>query len=96
MRIYRIESLVKALDSERYSALTHEGNPVDASLEEGFEKIALYADGDEYMHASRQLETGKWTSKMGLVGERIEHDTPEDVTGPAYGDVVKFMQRKRN
>jgi hypothetical protein len=35
----------------------------DGSLEDGIEKIAIYADGPEYMHAARQLETGKWTSK---------------------------------
>jgi hypothetical protein len=91
-----IDTLVKAFESERYAALTEEGKPVDGTLQEGIEKIPLYADDDEYTHASRQLESGKWTSKMGLLGERIEHDTPEDVTGPSYGKVVKFMQRKRS
>jgi hypothetical protein len=52
----------------------------DGALEDGIEKIGIYADGPEYMHAARHLETGKWTSKMGP-DERIEHDTPEDIAG---------------
>jgi hypothetical protein len=66
----------------------------DGSLEEGIEKIAIYADGDEWMHAARQLESGKWMSKMGE-NEQIEHDTPEDLVGPAFGQVAAFMKRKR-
>ncbi len=42
--------------------------------------------------AARQLETGKWTSKIGL-NEEIEHDMLEDLAGPAYGHVTTFMKR---
>jgi hypothetical protein len=62
--------------------------------EQGFEKIAIYTDGDEYMHAARQLEDGKWTSKMGP-DEDVEHNEPEDLAGPCYGNVSIFMKRKR-
>ena len=35
-------------------------------LEEGFEKIALYADSNKRpKHAARQLPDGNWTSKLG-------------------------------
>ena len=54
----------------------------DGSLEAGIEKIAIYADGPHYEHVARQLENGKWTSKMGKA-ERIEHDAPENLEGPA-------------
>jgi len=37
----------------------------DASLEPGFEKIAIYANTDGPQHAARQLVTGRWTSKLG-------------------------------
>lgn len=67
----------------------------DGSLEDGVEKIAIYTDGPEYMHAARQLDNGKWTSKIGEL-EDIEHDTPEDVAGPAYGQPTAFMKRPRN
>jgi hypothetical protein len=43
-------------------------------------------------HAARQLPTGRWTSKLGKAVD-IEHDTPEGVTGPVYGAVVKFLRR---
>ena len=66
----------------------------DGSLEDGFEKIAIYSDGDEYMHAARQLEGGKWTSKMGP-NEDIEHHSPEDIANPCYGNVSIFMKRPR-
>jgi hypothetical protein len=65
----------------------------DGSLEQGVEKIAIYAIDEEWMHAARQLESGKWTSKMGA-DERIEHDTPEDLVGPWCGQIVTYMQRK--
>ena len=92
------------IDTESLSVLTanlsetarilFSAGSVNSTLEQGIEKIAIYADGKVYEHAARQLANGKWTSKMGK-GEVIEHDTPEDLVGPAYGQVVKFMQRKR-
>lgn len=66
----------------------------DGSQEEGVEKIAIYSVGDEYMHAALQLASGKWTSKMGP-DEDIEHDAPENLTGPCFGQVTAFMKRKR-
>jgi hypothetical protein len=38
----------------------------NATLEAGFEKVALYALGSSlWTHAARQLSNGKWTSKLG-------------------------------
>jgi hypothetical protein len=48
-----------------------------------------------YTHAARQLPTGKWTSKLGKA-EDIEHDSPDDVAGGIYGEVVLFMRRQSN
>jgi hypothetical protein len=63
-------------------------------LEPEFEKIAIYASNDgEPQHAARQLQSGKWTSKLGQNID-IEHDTPYCLAGPAYGNVVVFMKRK--
>jgi hypothetical protein len=64
----------------------------DDSLEAGFEKVALYGSVLYWSHAARQLPTGKWTSKLGKM-EDIEHNTPDDVTGGAYGEVVQLMKR---
>lgn len=72
----------------------------DAALEDGFEKVALYKDFDgDPSHAARQLESGKWTSKLGD-WEDIEHATPNDLEGlnrfeAGYGVVVCFMRRRR-
>lgn len=85
---FKVTSLIIAYESVGFAIC------VDGSLEAGVEKIAIYADGPEYLHAARQLETGKWTSKMGKA-ERIEHDAPEDLAGPAYGQVTAFMKRPR-
>jgi hypothetical protein len=65
----------------------------DGVPEPGFERIAVYADaGRRYTHAARQLVNGKWTSKLGK-WEDIEHDTPDDVAGGAYGTVAGFLKR---
>ena len=66
---------------------------MDAGLEAGFVKVALYASGLFYTHAARQLPNGKWTSKLGR-GEDIEHDSPDDVAGGVYGAVVGVMKRR--
>jgi hypothetical protein len=65
----------------------------DASVEDGYEKIALYALNNTPTHAARLLSNGKWTSKLGKL-EDIEHDTASTIEGPAYGTAVLFMRRK--
>jgi len=87
-RDYKVTTLVMVYQSVGFAICT------DASQEEGAQKIAIYDDGEEYTHAARQLENGKWTSKMGP-GEDIEHDTPESLVGPIYGQLTTFMKRKR-
>jgi hypothetical protein len=75
-----------------FSALGYQDCAMDARLEPGFEKVALYGIGSEYTHAARQLPHGKWTSKLGKA-EDIEHDTPEDIAGGIYGAVMAIMKR---
>ena len=71
----------------------------DGSLEDGWEKIALYGKvsvtGHVVIeHASRQLCDGHWTSKMGK-SEDICHTGVDDVCGPLYGQVVLYLKRPR-
>ena len=70
----------------------------DASLEEGFEKVALFAVTAAGrlipQHAARQLPDGRWTSKIGRA-EDIEHDSLEAVTCDDYGVPVRYMKRER-
>jgi len=68
-------------------------------LEDGIEKIALYAKSDpdgcvRPTHAARQLPDGRWTSKLGCLEDVIHEDT-NGVSGPSYGDVICYFYRRR-
>lgn len=65
----------------------------DGEPEQGFEKIALYANTDgQPTHAARQLASGRWTSKLGDE-EDITHDSLAALEGADYGTVVCFLKR---
>lgn len=62
--------------------------------EQGFEKIALFADEEGLAsHAARQLPEGRWSSKIGQL-EDIEHNL-HDLTGTLYGKVAQILKRPR-
>ncbi len=51
------------------------------NFEPGFEKVAVYAtDMGAWTHAARQLEDGRWTSKLGG-HEDIAHEHPDHLSG---------------
>lgn len=61
-----------------------------------FEKIVIFADANGVpKHAARQLENGKWTSKLGRDVD-IEHATPAALSGVHYGQPVCFMRKRRS
>jgi hypothetical protein len=62
------------------------------SREEGYEKIAIYAQRGVWKHAARQLSDGKWTSKLGP-DEDIVHVELDGLDGPLYGSVHSIMRR---
>lgn len=66
----------------------------DEALNTDFEKLAVMAVGDRATHMCRQLETGRWTSKLGCA-EDIEHDL-RALAGPVYGSVTMILQRRKN
>ena len=66
----------------------------DGDVEEGYDKVALYALNERWTHAARQLSDGRWTSKLGP-DEDIEHGTLDGLSGDAYGQMRYFMRRKR-
>ena len=66
----------------------------NGEIESGFDKVAIYADRGMWSHAARQLESGKWTSKLGP-DEDIEHDNAECLGG-LYGAVYCYMKRPMN
>lgn len=66
----------------------------DAALEAGYEKIAIFAHpGGPPSHVARQLDSGKWTSKLGTM-EDIEHDL-DGLVGERYGHVARLLKRPR-
>jgi hypothetical protein len=60
-------------------------------LEEGFEKVAIYANGDRVKHAARQLPDGAWTSKLGYDID-ISHSLVA-LEGGYYGSVACVLKR---
>ena len=66
----------------------------DGGLETDFDKIAIYGEDDGYTHAARQLDDGKWTSKLGGL-EDIEHNSLDGLVGEQYGTVQVFMKRHK-
>jgi hypothetical protein len=64
-----------------------------ATLEEGLEKVAIYASPDGVpTHVARQLANGSWSSNLGRLQD-IQHRL-EDLVGDDYGDVVRFLKRR--
>jgi hypothetical protein len=65
----------------------------NAEWESGFEKVALYVDqAGEPTHMARQLDSGKWTSKLGD-GEDIEHNDLAGLEGNYYGTVAQILKK---
>jgi hypothetical protein len=61
-------------------------------LEAGYEKVCLYEKLGRPKHAARQLQSGLWTSKLGM-----EHDISHELdglSGKQYGKPVLFMKRE--
>jgi hypothetical protein len=62
-------------------------------VEQGYEKIALYADSKGPQHFARQLPNGAWTSKLGDLVDG-EHSTLAVLEGGQFGSVAKIFKRK--
>lgn len=87
---YAFENYVKVFEARGYSKCA------DETLEEGYEKIAIYRAPDGgFAHVAHQLENGKWTSKLGP-DEDVEHLTPHSLESASYGFVEVILRRKRN
>jgi hypothetical protein len=85
-RIESVEGFMAAFRTLGYEPCGH------SQLEPGFEKVALYVGEDGLpTHAARQLENGRWTSKLGEL-EDIEHDL-DNLEGERYGTIGGIMRR---
>ncbi len=84
-----IESFIQAFETLGFQVCE------TAELEEGYDKVALYADANGLpTHAARQLPSGSWTSKLGEI-EDIQHETLEGLESAVYGSVAKTLRRFR-
>ena len=82
-----IEAFIAAFESVGYEICQ------GGELEPAFQQIALYVDATETpTHAARQLQDGRWTSKIGQL-EDIEHDTADDLVGHRYGRVANYLRK---
>ena len=81
-----IEAFIKAFITEGYERCN------DSKLDEGYEKIAIYATEHGPTHAARQLENGRWTSKIGDA-EDITHSSLEGLIGELYGSPACYLRR---
>lgn len=61
--------------------------------EYGFKKVAIYENEEGPQHAALQLESGRWTSKLGRLQD-IEHDTLEALEGKFYGLASVFLKKR--
>jgi hypothetical protein len=59
--------------------------------EDGIEKIAIYLLHKMPQHAARQLDNGRWTSKLGE-GDDIEHEL-DGLNGANYGIHQIYLAR---
>jgi hypothetical protein len=84
-----VQSLVALFQSLGYQACD------GPELEQDFDKVAIYAKGAQYTHATRQLADGRWTSKLGQ-SVLIEHATLDALTGEAYGVIAQVLKRPRS
>ncbi len=85
---FGLDALISAYERMGYE-LDPDGGP---ELDEGYDKVALYAENGEWRHAAKLLKNGRWSSKLGDL-EDVSHDSPEDVCGPFNGELACFMRR---
>ncbi len=64
----------------------------EADLQEKFERVAIFANNGKPTHASYQLPSGMWSSKMGNEVD-CEHKL-HAICGPIYGEVAIILRRK--
>lgn len=73
------------------AVVTNESPSRYISVEPGFVKLALFtADFNHPTHIARQMDTGKWVSKLGG-DELLEHELDE-LEGGYYGTIKKIYK----
>jgi hypothetical protein len=85
-----LENFIKAFQLQGYRVCR------SSKHRSGIEKVALFAgSGGNPLHAARQLESGRWTSKCGDY-EDIDHVNLAVMEGKVYGRALEFLERRRD
>lgn len=88
-RAINIETFIRVFELLGYTVCD---NP---EYENDLEKVAIYADSNRKpTHAAKQLDSGKWTSKLGRL-EDIEHHTLDSLAGSHYGSAAVVLKRPK-
>jgi hypothetical protein len=82
-----ISSFTKMLARHGYEPCT------SSNIEVGHEKIALYTKDGFVKHAARQMDSGRWTSKLGYKDYDIAHHSLADLEGKCYGHARHFFHK---
>ena len=86
-RQYTVQAYEALAKSQGYKKCSN------GDLEPGFDKIAIYAANNQPKHIARQLQDGRWTSKLGDLDD-ITH-TLSGIKAPGYGEPVRFLKRPK-
>jgi len=84
-------------DYERYFELCGFERCSDGILEAGFERIAIYGQGEDFDHVAFQRDDGAWSSKLGELGD-IRHNSLASLEAPGFFEylpVTVLMKRPR-
>jgi hypothetical protein len=65
---------------------------IESNAVAGYEKIAIFAVDEVPTHVARQLDNGRWTSKLGTLAD-IDHADLRCLENGEYGIVVRVMRR---
>jgi len=69
----------------------------DGLLDDGVEKIAIYAVGNDFQHVAYQRGDGGWSSKLGELND-VRHEQTTSLSGSGafeYAPVLMYMSRCR-
>ena len=68
----------------------------NGNREAGLQKVVVFVDERRRpTHMARQLEDGRWTSKLGQHID-IVHSSVDALEGRCYGKAVQYMKRRRD
>lgn len=83
-----IDAFIRLFESIGYTTCK------DGDYETGYQKISVYVDRNGTpTHAARQLNNGKWTSKLGRLKD-IEHNNEDAFRASDYGIVGVYLRKK--